>query len=135
MRASLYRPDRRVTCQQSTRSGASGDAERPRDAGVNPCPSAADTSGMNTADLATLDDGALADRLARFEDDERRLSRRRTSLHDRIDFLARGGYAHEEQSEAQLTALRAEERALSDERHHVHEAIAAARAELVRRRG
>jgi hypothetical protein len=91
---------------------------------------------MDMLDTADLDDVAIATHLARLEEDEARVSRKRTSLHKRIDFLATGGYADPAAAADQLADLRSEERELSERRLALHGEIERLRAELVvRRRG
>jgi transposase InsO family protein len=62
--------------------------------------------------------------LARLEEEERSLSRRRANVHERIGFVAGSGAA----AEGQLEALMAEERELAARRKAVHDAIEQHRA-------
>ena len=66
------------------------------------------------------------DTLARLQADERSLSRQRTRLQDRIDFIRSGGggSASVSQVEQQLRALLVKERALSERRSALHSQIA-----------
>jgi chromosome segregation ATPase len=95
--------------------------------------SLADTQGVESVDPHDLADGPLAELVAELEEQERRISRARTALQKRVDFLASGGYAHIDASAEQLTGLQAEERRVSDERQALHREIARAKAELLRR--
>lgn len=91
---------------------------------------------MDHVDPTGLDDVALVTLLESLEEDETRISRKRTAVHKRIDFLATGGYADPERSADQLADLRLEERELSTLRTALHEEISRVRAELrLRRRG
>ncbi len=67
------------------------------------------------------------------EEEEQAVSRRRTRLHERIDFLHSGGYAHVDVA-PELSRLREAERELSDRRQALHAEIEAARRERLRRR-
>jgi len=93
----------------------------------------ADTHSVESIDPHDLADGPLAELVAELEEQERRISRTRTALQKRVDFLASGGYAHPDASAEQLTGLKVEERRVSDERQALHRAIARAKAELLRR--
>ena len=66
-------------------------------------------------------------------EEERRISRRRASLHERIDWLHGGGAGFSPETEEQLATLCASERAISDERKALHERIAALGEEYERR--
>jgi hypothetical protein len=88
---------------------------------------------MEPHDLLTLDDRALHRYHAELDEDERRISRRRRRLHERIDFIAQGAYASAGTADETLAALRLEERAVSDERKALHRRIDAVRAERDRR--
>ena len=65
------------------------------------------------------------DRLARLRAEERSLSRQRTRLQDRIDFIRSGGSgsASVKQVEEQLRVLLEKERAVSERRSAVHSQI------------
>ena len=65
------------------------------------------------------------DTLARLQAEERSLSRQRTRLQDRIDFVRSGGggSASVSQVEEQLRALLEKERALSERRAALHSQI------------
>ena len=75
----------------------------------------------------------VAEVLQLLEAEEEALSRRRTRLHARIDFLHSGGYAHVDVA-PELSRLRVLERELSDRRQELHADIDAARRERLRRR-
>jgi hypothetical protein len=64
--------------------------------------------------------------LAKLQADERSVSRQRTRLQDRIDFIRSGGggSASASQVEEQLRALLAKERGLSERRAALHSQIA-----------
>ncbi len=66
------------------------------------------------------------DVLAKLQTEERSLSRQRTRLQDRIDFIRSGGggSASASQVEEQLRALLDKERALSERRTALHSQIA-----------
>ncbi len=66
-----------------------------------------------------------ADLLAKLQAEERSLSRQRTRLQDRIDFIRGGGsgLASATQVEEQLRLLLEKERAVSDRRSAVHSQI------------
>ena len=66
-------------------------------------------------------------------EEERRLSRRRASLHERIDWLRGGGAGFSHETDEQLATLCASERAISDERKALHQRIDALSQELERR--
>lgn len=87
---------------------------------------------METSDPSLLDDDGLAALAAQLDHDEQHLSRRRTVLQSRIDFLRSGGYAALDDAQ-QLDTLLAQERALSQERHALHARIADVAAERGRR--
>jgi len=67
--------------------------------------------------------------LARFEEEESSVSRRRRRLHDQIDFL-RGSGSGEPDVAERLAKLVLEERAVSDRRRELHRLIDALRVEL-----
>jgi len=97
-----------------------------------------DPDGMSSladiGDIAALSDAELGSLLARLEREEREVSRRRTRLHDRIDFVQAGGFAAAELADAQLASLRGTEHELSERRHVLHREIDELRAERSRRR-
>jgi hypothetical protein len=66
--------------------------------------------------------------LEQLVDEERKVSLRRSRLHDRIDFL-RGTGMTEPDAESRLATLLAEEREVSVRRHELHALIDSARAE------
>lgn len=80
----------------------------------------------------SLSDAEIEAGIARLEDEERRLSRRRAALQDRLDFVRAGGYAHLDVAE-RVDELMRQERALSTRRHELHAEIDALRAERSRR--
>jgi hypothetical protein len=67
------------------------------------------------------------------ESEERSVSRQRTQLHRRIDFLHSGGYAHMD-TVPEMQRLRDVVRGLSERRRTLHAQIEAARSERQRRR-
>jgi hypothetical protein len=83
---------------------------------------------------SSLGDRELEQLLARLDDDERRISRRRASLHSRIDYLRGGGAGFGPDVTEQVATLTADERRISDERQALHRRIDALREELQRRR-
>jgi len=85
-------------------------------------------------EYTTLSDRELNRLLTQLERDEETLSRRRTRLHSRIDFIRTGGFASAEPNEDPLEELLQEEKDLSTQRHDVHYRIDAVRVELSRRR-
>lgn len=85
-------------------------------------------------DVAALSDAQLGTLLERLEREQLAVSKRRSRLHDRIDFVVAGGFAVAEQADEQLASLRATERDLSDRRHVLHREIDELRAERSRRR-
>lgn len=86
-----------------------------------------------TTDPASLPDRELAEMLERLESEERSVSRRRTALHNRIDFLRTGGHAAELEHE-DIPHLLENERLISERRRELHLQIDALRAERSRRR-
>ena len=99
-------------------------------------PEIADTGIMaSTVDqLSELGDVELGVLLAQLEREERLVSKRRSTLHDRIDFVRAGGYASADPAEEQLSALQATEHELSGRRRVLHQKIDELRAERSRRR-
>ena len=85
------------------------------------------------ADVSTMPDAELDELLARLSAEERVLSRRRTALHQRIDFVRAGGSAYTGAGAEQLAALQDEERRVSAERHALHGTLQRVRAESERR--
>jgi hypothetical protein len=85
-------------------------------------------------DPSTLSDDELAALLHRAEEQESVLSRRRSVLHERIDFLRTGGGAQNPATEDQLEALGVRERDLAEERRAIHDWIDALRTERRMRR-
>jgi hypothetical protein len=84
-------------------------------------------------DYTTLSDLEVAGLLAQLEREEQSVSRRRTRLHERIDFVRTGGYASAESAEDLLGALLEEDREISTRRRDLHYRIDALRAERSRR--
>lgn len=80
-----------------------------------------------------LSDRELERLLDQLEDDERRISKRRASLHERIDWLRGGGAGFSPETDEQLETLNAVERQVSDERKALHARIDDLRAEVTRR--
>lgn len=85
-------------------------------------------------DPSTLSDGELTHLLRRLEGNEKRVSRRRAVLHDRIDFVRSGVSSEIYAAGDQLEALQQREREVAEERQMLHERIDAVRAERGRRR-
>ena len=85
-------------------------------------------------DPAALGDAELLSLLRRLERDEQSVSRRRTTLHTRIDFVRAGGYASTDPEHESLVRLQATEAELSEHRLALHVQIDALRAEHSRRR-
>lgn len=85
-------------------------------------------------EAAGLSDRELEQLLEQLDDDERRISRRRASLHSRIDYLHGGGSGFGPDVMAQIQVLTTDERRVSDERQALHRRIDALRDELRRRR-
>ena len=84
-------------------------------------------------DLTTLSERELAKLLTQLERDEQAVSRRRTKLHERIDFIRSGGFASAEPNEDPLEELLEEERDLSTRRNELHFRIDELRTEHIRR--
>jgi hypothetical protein len=89
--------------------------------------------GVHLGDLAALSDAELSALLERLEGEEAAASRRRGSLHNRIEFVHAGGGASAEQAADQLASMRDAERELSDRRLVLHRQIDELRAERSRR--
>jgi predicted nucleic acid-binding Zn-ribbon protein len=85
-------------------------------------------------DTAALSDGDLEQLLEQLDEEERRISRRRASLHSRIDYLHGGGSGFGPDVMEEMQALTADERRISDERQALHRRIDVLRDELRRRR-
>ena len=85
-------------------------------------------------DPSTLSDAEVARLLRRLEGDEKSLSRRRSVLHDRIDFVGNGVTSEIYAAADQLEALRQRERKIAEERRLLHDRIDSLRAEQSRRR-
>ena len=130
-RLSLQRDGRR----QLTRKGDAGVAQIADTPGMD-ANAAAATAGQTGvwADPSTLSDGELTQQLRRCEGTEKTLSRRRSVLHDRIDFLRSGVTAEIYAAGDQLEVLQARERQIAEERRLLHERIDALRAERGKRR-
>jgi hypothetical protein len=87
-----------------------------------------------TGDPTALPDPELSALLEQLEREERIVSRRRNTLHDRIDFLRSGGFASASPDNDDLALLLDTERELSARRHVLHRQIDELRAERSRRR-
>ena len=74
----------------------------------------------STEDVTALSDAELGRALAQLEREERQVSKRRTTLHDRIDFVRAGGFASTDPTHEQLSTLEAAEAELSRQRHALH---------------
>jgi predicted nucleic acid-binding Zn-ribbon protein len=86
-----------------------------------------------TFDPAALTDAELAALLNELEGEEETASRRRGSLHNRIEFVHAGGGASAEMAEDQLATMQTNERDLSGRRRALHLRIDLLRAERSRR--
>jgi RsiG-like len=86
-----------------------------------------------TDDLRALSDAELNVRLTRLEWEERLVSKRRTTLHARIDFVRAGGFASTDPAHEQLSSLEGAEAELSSQRHALHLQIDELVAERSRR--
>ena len=84
-------------------------------------------------DVTALDDAELSALLTRLEREERLVSKRRTTLHGRIDFVRAGGFASTDPEHEQLSTLEAAEAELSNRRHALHRQIDELVAERSRR--
>ena len=71
-------------------------------------------------DVKALEDDELSRLLTLLERDERLVSKRRTTLHRRIEFVRAGGFASTDPEQEQLSALEATEAELSNQRHALH---------------
>ncbi len=80
-------------------------------------------------DVTSLDDAELNALLAQLEREERLVSKRRTTLHGRIDFVRAGGFASTAPEYEQLSTLQASEAELSNRRQELHRQIATLNAE------
>ena len=89
------------------------------------------TSGIE--DLTTLSDRDLTRLMTQLERDAQSVSRRRTKLHERIDFVRSGGFASAEPGQDPLEELVEEEREISARRLELHYRIDTIRAERSRR--
>ena len=85
-------------------------------------------------DLATLSERELGALLEQLEREEGKASRRRSALHNRIDFLRAGGFAAEVAGDDDISSLLETERELSTHRHDLHRRIDEVRSEISRRR-
>ena len=92
------------------------------------------TAPSSFADPSGLSDVELRSRLRQLEREEQTVSRRRTTLHTRIDFVRAGGYASTDPTLEPLADLEARERELSAQRLELHAQIDALLAERTRRR-
>jgi hypothetical protein len=84
-------------------------------------------------DVTALDDAELGRLLSKLERDERLVSKKRTTLHGRIDFVRAGGFASTDPEHEQLSTLEAAEAELSSQRHALHLQIDEVVAERSRR--
>lgn len=84
-------------------------------------------------DYAILSDRDLTRLLTQLQREEQSISRRRTRLHERIDFVRSGGFASAEPGEDPLEELLAENNEISARRLDLHYRIDALRAECSRR--
>ena len=110
-----------------------GDARRPEitdTSHVTPEPAPFDPL---TFDPTVLTDAELAALLNELEGEEETASRRRGSLHNRIEFVHAGGGASAEMAEDQLATMQTNERDLSGRRRALHLRIDLLRAERSRR--
>ena len=92
------------------------------------------TAPSSFADPSELSDVELRSRLRQLEREEQTVSRRRTTLHTRIDFVRSGGYASTDPTLEPIADLEAMERELSTQRLELHAQIDALLAERTRRR-
>ena len=84
---------------------------------------------FSTTDVTTLPNVELNTLLKQLEEEEQRASKRRASLHDRIEFVHASGAI----SADQLATLQKQERELSERRRFLHSRIDELRAERSRR--
>jgi hypothetical protein len=91
------------------------------------------SSNARADDVAALSDAELEALLGRLQGEERTASKRRESLHDRIEFVNAGGAASDDPADTQLASLQENERQLSDRRLILHRQIDELRAERSRR--
>jgi hypothetical protein len=80
-------------------------------------------------DATALDDAELNVLLKELEREEQLVSKRRTTLHGRMDFVRAGGFASTDPEHEQLATLEAAEVELSSRRQALHLQIAALVAE------
>ena len=90
-------------------------------------------TGQASAVVSELSMRELERELEQLGEEERRISRRRASLHERIDWLRGGGAGFSPETDEQLATLCASEREISDERRSLHERIDALQEERERR--
>ena len=91
------------------------------------------TDFVSPEDVSGLSDAELEALLEQLESEEHAASRRRATLHNRIEFVHGGGGASPEQAAAQLATMRESEREVSDRRLILHRQIDELRAERSRR--
>jgi hypothetical protein len=96
------------------------------------CDDGSVTTTSRDADVASLSDREIGVLLEQRE--ERKVSRRRSALHNRIDFLRAGGFASGTAESDDLGIMLESEREISEIRHDLHLQIDELRAELSRRR-
>jgi hypothetical protein len=92
------------------------------------------TTTSRDADVASLSDREIGTLLEQLEREERKISRQRSALHDRLDFLRAGGFASGTAEADDLGRLLESEREISESRHDLHVRIDELRAEISRRR-
>jgi hypothetical protein len=92
------------------------------------------TSIAHDGDWTALPERQLLELLDQLEREERRVSRRRNVLHERIEFLRAGGFASAKPESDDLALLLEHEHELSQRRHELHLQIDELRAERSRRR-
>ena len=91
-------------------------------------------ASTDVANPAALSDAELETLLRRLEREERSVSTRRNTLHNRINFLRAGGFASNDPALESLDELQSAEVAISQHRLELHAQIDALRAERTRRR-
>jgi hypothetical protein len=92
------------------------------------------TAPPGPVDPSELGDAELRSRVRQLEQEEHAVSRRRTTLHTRIDFVRGGGYASTDPLLESLAELEATERELSTRRLELHAQIDTLRTERTLRR-
>ena len=92
------------------------------------------TAPLAFADPTALSDAELGSLLRQLQREEQSISRRRTTLHSRIDFVRAGGFASNDPGSESLADLQATEVELSERRLVVHQQLSELSAERSRRR-